>query len=352
MIKKKLGLVLFVTIMALAIILTGCVKSAESSKDSAKKNITVYTALEEEQIEPYLKSFKEKHPDIEVNIIRDSTGIITAKLLAEKENPQADVIWALAATSLLVADQEGMIESYAPKGIERVHGPFKDNKETPHWVGIDAWMTGIVCNTVELEKRGLPIPQTYEDLLDPKYKGLIVMPNPASSGTGYLTVSAFIQLMGESKAWEYMDKLNENIATYTHSGSKPAKLAGAGEYPIGISFGYKGLQLKEKGQPVETIFPSEGSGWDLEANALVKKENIKEEAKLFLDWAISDEVMKEYGKNYAITSVDLGIEPPEGFPKDPLKQLIENDFQWAAKNRQDILDQWINKYDGKSEAKN
>lgn len=84
------------------------------------------------------------------------------------------------------------------------------------------------------------------------------MPNSASSGTGFLTVSALIKLFGEKKAWEFMDKLNENIAVYTHSGSKPAKMAGAGEYPIGISFGYRGIIQKKKGEPVETIFPKEG----------------------------------------------------------------------------------------------
>lgn len=75
-------------------------------------------------------------------------------------------------------------------------------------------------NTVELAKKNLPIPQSYEDLIRPEYKGMIVMPNPASSGTGYLTVSALLQLKGEEEGWAYLDKLHENMAVYTHSGSK------------------------------------------------------------------------------------------------------------------------------------
>jgi len=309
--------------------------------------ITVYTALEDDQIPVYLKSFQEQHPDIKVNIVRDSTGVITAKLLAEKNNPQADVIWGTAATSLLLLDKQGMLAPYNPKGIERVLPQFKDKAKPAHWVGIDAWMTAFVCNTVELQKRNLPLPKSYADLLKPEYKGLITMPNPASSGTGFLTVSALIQLFGEKKAWEYMDKLNENIAIYTHSGSKPAKMAGAGEYPIGISFGYRGIMQKRKGEPVETIFPKEGSGWDLEANALVKKASIKPEAKVFLDWAISGEVMKEYNKNFAIITVGKDNPVPEGFPAKPLKQLIKNDFSWAAENRDRILKEWNRRYGSK-----
>lgn len=314
--------------------------------------ITVYTALEDDIIAKYLESFKAQYPDIKVNIVRDSTGVITAKALAEKANPRADVIWGTAATSLLVLDQAGMIEPYAPKGLDRVIPRFRDTKnKVPHWVGIDVWETAFVVNTVELKNRKLKLPKTYSDLLKPEFKGQITMPNPASSGTGFLTVAGLIQSMGEEKAWAYMDRLHENMAFYTHSGSKPAKLAGTGEYLIGISFGYRGIMQKQKGEPVETVFPKEGSGWDLEANALIKKPDIKKEAKLFLDWAIGDAVMKEYNKNYAIIAIKNSNPLPEGYVKDPLKQLFKNDFDWAAKNRDRILKKWEERYGSKTEAK-
>jgi iron(III) transport system substrate-binding protein len=262
-----------------------------------------------------------------------------------------DVVWGTAATSLLILDQKGMLAPYAPKGLERVVAQFKDRRNPPQWVGIDAWETAFCVNTVEAKAKNLPIPETYTDLLKPAYKGLLVMPNPASSGTGYLTVSAILQLMGEQKGWEFMDGLHKNIAMYTHFGSKPCKQAGAGEFPIGISFGYRGIQEKQKGAPVQTVFPKEGSGWDLEANALMKKSQIKPAAKVFLVWAISQPAMKEYAKSYALTSVSTGDPIPEGYPKEPVKQLIQNDFNWAAKNRARILEEWGKRYDGKSEPK-
>ena len=76
--------------------------------------LTVYTAVEAEDLKRYAEEFNKAHPDIQINWVRDSTGIITAKLLAEKNNPQADVIWGLAATSLLLMKSEGMLEPYAP----------------------------------------------------------------------------------------------------------------------------------------------------------------------------------------------------------------------------------------------
>ncbi|ANE46230.1 iron ABC transporter substrate-binding protein [Paenibacillus swuensis] len=327
-------------------------KPATETAVAENKEITVYTALEDDQIQAYLESYKTAYPDVKVNIVRDSTGIITAKLLAEKDNPVADVVWGTAATSLLVLDQNGMLEGYSPKGVEKVLPEFKDNKEPAHWVGIDAWETAFAVNTVELEKKGVAVPKSYADLIKPEYKGMIVMPNPASSGTGFLTVSGLLQLMGEEEAWKYMDKLNENMASYTHSGSKPAKLAGTGEYPIGISFGYRSIQEKQKGAPLEVVFPTEGSGWDVEANALMKKENIKPEAKAFLDWAISAEPMKKYNENYAIISIkNESAAIPEGYTADPVSQLIKNDLNKAAETREATLAEWTKRYDAKSEPK-
>jgi iron(III) transport system substrate-binding protein len=335
---QTLGLILAAALMVFAL-----------TPAASAEEILVYTALEDDEIPRYLALFEEAHPDITVKIVRDSTGIITARLLAEKDNIQADLVWGTAATSLLVCDQNGMLEGYAPKGLDKVRPSFRDKRETPHWVGIKAWMTGFCVNTYEVEALELPIPASFADLAKPVYANQLIMPNPASSGTGFLTVSAILQMMGEEKGWSFLDQLHANMARYTHSGSKPCKLAGSGEIPIGISFGYRGFIQKQKGEPVETVFPSEGSGWDVEANALMKKPTIKAGAKTFLDWAISEPVMKEYAKVYPVTAYDTGMPVPEGFPADPDAQLIENDFEWAAENRARILEEWANRYDGKSE---
>jgi iron(III) transport system substrate-binding protein len=315
------------------------------------EDLLVYTALEDDEIPRYLSVFKKEYPNINVKIVRDSTGIVTAKLLAEKDNPQADVVWGTAATSLMLCDQAGMVQPYAPKGLEKVVPKMRDANNPPHWVGIKAWMTGFCVNTIEVEAMKLPVPKSFEDLTDKVYQGQLVMPNPASSGTGFLTVSAILQMKGEKDGWAYLDRLHQNIARYTHSGSKPCKLAGSGEYPIGVSFAYRGFMQKQKGEPVETVFPAEGSGWDVEANCLIKKPQIKEAAKVFLDWAISEPVMKEYAQVYPVTAYPTGVPIPEGFPENPEKQLTDNDFNWAAKNRTRILEEWTKRYDSKSEAK-
>ncbi|WP_432806512.1 putative 2-aminoethylphosphonate ABC transporter substrate-binding protein [Lederbergia lenta] len=338
------------------LLLSACSFSEDKSVSAGEGpagELTVYTAIEEELIPLYLESFKEKYPDIDLKIVRDSTGIMTAKLLAEGENTEADVIWGLAASSLLTLDNKDMLKEYSPKGAENIKEAFKDKNDPLKWTGNAAYMTGIVVNTTELKKMDLPIPKTYEDLLNPEYKGLLVMPHPASSGTGYLTVNAWLQMMGEAEGWAYMDKLHRNIGTYTHSGSKPAKMAATGEFPIALTLVYTAVQMKESGAPVEIVLPEEGLGWDVEANALINKSNQESEelAKVFLDWAIEEQVMKKYFEANGHTTGNSQFEKSNFFPENIEEQIYkDNDLYWAAENRDSILKEWEKKYGSKAEV--
>lgn len=109
-------------------------------------------------------------------------------------------MWGLAATSLMILDQQGMLQPYAPKGVEKLSPAFVDKAKPPKWTGMDVWAATICFNTVEAAKKNLPKPESWADLTKPAYKGQIVMPHPASSGTGYLDVSAWLQMMGEKRA--------------------------------------------------------------------------------------------------------------------------------------------------------
>ena len=313
--------------------------------------LTVYTAVEAEDLKRYAEEFNKAHPDIQINWVRDSTGIITAKLLAEKNNPQADVIWGLAATSLLLMKSEGMLEPYAPKGVEKLDKKFVDKSNPPTWTGMDAWVASVCFNTVEAEKLGLKAPTSWKDLTKPEYKGHVIMPNPNSSGTGFLDVSSWLQMYGEEKGWQFMDGLHQNISRYTHSGSKPCKLAAAGETPIGISFAFRGAKLKKKGAPLDLIFPQEGLGWDMEAASIVKGSDNMDAAKKLLDFSISRTANELYNKGYAVVAMPGVAKPVEHFPANPEALMINNDFSWAANNRKAILKEWQQRYDSKSDPK-
>ncbi len=316
---------------------------------SAATRLTVYTALENEQLAPYKKAFEADNPDIEIRWVKDSNGVITAKLLAEKNNPQADVIWGVAASSLLLLEKQGLLDPYAPKDVTAIKTAFRDAGTPPAWVGMDAWMAAICFNAEEAKKKGLARPNSWADLTSPAYKGQIVMPNPASSGTGFLAVSGWLQMMGDGAGWAFMDKLDANMAAYIHSGSKPCKMVAAGEYPVGISMEYAGVQQQNEGAPIEVILPGEGTGWEIEATAIVKGGHNAEAARRLADWAASTKARDQYARFYPITAVPGAKTPLINYPSDAEAHMAKNDFVWAAENRDAILAKWSARYQGKSE---
>ncbi|TVQ69497.1 MAG: putative 2-aminoethylphosphonate ABC transporter substrate-binding protein [Oceanospirillales bacterium] len=327
------------------------VATALTAQALSATELTVYTAVESDDLQKYAQRFNQAHPDISVRWVRDSTGVMTARLLAEKENPRADVIWGLAATSLLMLDAEDMLHPYAPVGVENLDPKFVDQNTPPAWVGMDAWVAAICYNTIEGEKQGVPMPTSWEDLTRPEYQGHVIMPNPSSSGTGYLDVASWIQLFGEEKAWEYMDGLHNNISRYTHSGSAPCNLAASGEAVVGVSFAFRAARLKSQGAPIEIVFPSEGLGWDMEAAAIVKGTQNLEAAQTLMDWIVSREANEMYNEGYAVVAMPGVAKPIENYPLDIVERMIDNDFSFAAVNRDRILQEWQRRYDGKTEAR-
>jgi len=321
------------------------------STSSNAVDLTVYTAVEAEDLQRYAETFNVDHPDINIKWVRDSTGIVTAKLLAEKNNPQADIIWGLAGSSLLIMKSEGMLDPYTPKGLENIDEKFFDGDSPPSWVGMDAWVAAVCVNTVEAEAKGLPMPTSWKDLTDPVYQGHVIMPNPNSSGTGFLDVSSWLQMFGEEGGWAYMDALHENIARYTHSGSAPCKLAAAGEIPIGISFAFRGARSKDAGAPIEIIVPSEGVGWEMEASAIIAGTEKLEAAQTLMDWSITKTAMEMYNTAYAVVGYKGIAKPVKHFPPEILSKMIKNDFEFAANNRKTILAEWQKRYDSKSDPK-
>jgi iron(III) transport system substrate-binding protein len=314
-----------------------------------KTKLTVYTAIENDQLAPFKAEIEKVVPDVEVEWVRDSTGVITARFLAEKDNPKADVVLGLAASSLLLFKKAGLLEAYSPKGVEALKPAFRSSDGS--WVGQDAFL-GVVCfNTVEGQKAGLAAPKSWKDLTDAKFKDKLVMPHPASSGTGYLTVAAWLQLMGEDEGWKFMDALHQNMAVYTHSGSAPCVQAAKGERVAGISFDMRAAREKAAGAPIVIVSPAEGIGWDMEAIAIVKGTKKADAAKKVVDWAVSKAANELYSKYYAIVAHPDVKNIPKDYPTDAEARMAKVDFQKMADDRARVLAEWSKRYESKAAPK-
>jgi len=339
----------FLTGAAVAAIMTAGV--AGDALAQARTKVTAYTALENEQLQPFKSAIEAAIPDVEIVWVRDSTGVITARVLAEKDNPRADIILGLAATSLLAFEKLNMLEEYKPKGSETLKANFRDNAAPFTWTGMDAFLAVACFNTAEAQKDKVATPQSWNDILKPEFKGKVVMPHPASSGTGYLMVAGWLQMFGEEKGWAFLDKLHDNIAVYTHSGSAPCVQAAKGERLLGIGFDMRGAVEKSKGAPIDLILPTEGAGWDMEASAIVKGTKNLDVSKKVMDWVASKGANELYAKYYALVAHPEVKNTPPNYPGDAEAKMAKNDFVWMAEQRERILKEWSKRYESKAAPK-
>jgi iron(III) transport system substrate-binding protein len=176
------------------------------------------------------------------------------------------------------------------------------------------------------------------------------MPNPLDSGTGYLQVAAFVQTMGEEKAWKYLKALDQNIAQYTSSGSKPCKLARDREFAIGITYAFAAVKIIDKfietgvDVPIKLVIPSEGAGYELEVTALMKASKNKADAKKFLDWLLSDTAINLYNELAAmncITGTSRSKRAQQAhLPTDVSKVFADVDLKKSAHDKEAITAKW------------
>ncbi|MDQ8022349.1 MAG: ABC transporter substrate-binding protein [Moraxellaceae bacterium] len=304
--------------------------------------IVAYTALEEDEIKEYVAAAKKDLPDVDVKVLRLSTGDLGARILAEAPNPQHDVIWGWALTNLLDPRVNELLEPYAAKGADKLSRSDRaaDNK----WFAATGYMAAFCVNTEVLKAKNLPMPTSWKDLTKPVYKGEVVMPNPVSSGTGYLQIAALIQKEGNEGGWKLLKSLDGNVAQYIKSGSRPCKAARAGEFAIGTSLAFAAMQSVEEGFPVKMVIPSDGAGYELEASGLMKTSKNKADARRFLDWTLSPTAATLYTKFKEIVTIpgtpQSKAAQAAGLPKDLSKVLYPVDFARSAKEREAILGTW------------
>jgi iron(III) transport system substrate-binding protein len=209
-------------------------------------------------------------------------------------------VWGLSVFSLLQLEGMDMLEPYSPRGADALRANMRSPRSPMTWTGMDAFVSAVCFNTVVAQQRGLPRPTTWADLLDPRFRGQVVMPNPNSSGTGFLTIAGWMGAMGEGPAWTYMTRLHENVQVYTHSGSAPCNNAARGEYGAGLSFDMRSVALRNQGAPIDVIVPTDGVGFDLEATAIVRGTANLDAARRLADFTVTRAAGDLYGRFYAL----------------------------------------------------
>ena len=311
---------------------------------AAGNTLNAYSIWPENWARPMFEEF-EKATGIKVNFVRFSSGEALARVIAEKANPQVDVLFGGPVETFSAGIAEGVFEPYKPPAFNVLAPRFKD--PDGYWVGIADDPLVFMTNKKFLAESKLAPPASWNDLLNPAYKGMLQMADARTSGTAVTRIFSILEVFGrdEAKAFDYMKKLRANVQVYTKSGGGGTIPVGLGQAGGGIFFIVDALKTQQEGYDVAISFPQEGIGTATEAIALIKSAKNPDSARKMIDWASSPAMQNLLAKhkiNFPPAHPDVKIEPGLAAVIQGAK-IFPIDSKFAGDNRKRIVDLWIQK---------
>jgi iron(III) transport system substrate-binding protein len=314
---------------------------------SPARGATVVAYVSEDQVfsEPILEDF-ERETGIEVMAVYDteetkSTGVMN-RLIAEKNNPHADVYWANEPIRAEVLKQRGIAAPYLSPNAKDISPAFKDPEG--YWTGFSARARVLIVH-----KRLTDKPASILAYTDPRWKGRGVIANPLF-GTTTAHVAAFFLAWGEERARKFMNDLKGNGTKISTSNGESADLVAKGEVDFGLVDSDDAVNRMRQGKPVDMICPDQATG-QLgclilpNAALLLKGAPHPLEAKRLVDYLLSRETERKLAfANCAQIPLHPGVETPSDVPKIEKLKAMPTDYAAIARKLQDIqpyLKTWV-----------
>ena len=264
---KKIISVLLVVLL-LASMFAGCAPK--------KETIIIYSCANNKRIAYMGEFLQAKFPEYEIIVEYMGTSKLSAKILAEGKNTDADIIHDLSYLNMDVLDQSNLLADVSFMDTSK----FVDGTNISKNYLIECRTSGsVIVNKDVLAKKNLPVPTCFEDLLKPEYKGLISMPDPKSSSTGYMFVKALVNAWGEEKAMEYFAKLSENILQFTSGGNGPVNALVQQEVAIGLGIVMNAVEQIDDGINLEILFFEPGAAYAMYGQTIIAGKETRESVK-------------------------------------------------------------------------
>jgi len=304
--------------------------------------VLFYSAMIDYPMSRLMTAFEED-TGIKGSWVTMSTGEMIARALAEKKNPQADIIIGLASEAIESVREEGIFLAYRSPVRKDIPAEYYDEEGV--WCAFSLAALSIGINTERWESKygDKPYPSKWEDLVDPAFKGEIVIPSPLHSGTAYTFLATIFFAIGEEKGWEYLTKLDKNVAYYTTSGAAPIRAVASGEFTLGLTFSQDQLMVAAAGYPIKIAFPKK-TGPEITSMAIIRDGPNPDGAKKFVDWMLGKKAQQMHSDlQFQPSPRSDVILPPGAIPLAEL-DLVEYDFIWAAENRDRIIEEWSQRF--------
>ena len=300
-----------------------------------KGTVVVYSPHDADPLNAGVNLFMEKYPNVKVEVVAAGTGELCNRIAAETANPIADVLWGGGADSLAAFKE--YFEPYVCANDEFIGAAYKDPDGL--WIGESPLPMVIFSNKELIEKDGLTIPETWEDLTKPEWKGKIAYCLPSKSGSAYTQLCTMILGHGgKEDGWDFIKKLYDNLdGKIVDSSGKCHKMVADGEFYVGLTLEKAAVQYKDD-PSVGFVYPKDGTSAVPDGVALVKGCPNEENAKLFIDFVTSKECQTEQSENWGRRPVRSDMEVGEGMAKLEDIPLVDYDFDWAANEKEAIIE--------------
>jgi iron(III) transport system substrate-binding protein len=287
--------------------------------EAAKKEgkVVLYSALDLPVGEKLGKAFEAAYPGVQIQIERSGSERLFQRIAQEHDaNIHAcDVVTSADAAHFIPWKRDGRLMPFVSEDMARY---FPEQYRDPDGLFATShiWLCSIAYNTNLLKPEDTP--KSYADLLDPKWAGKMVKGHPAYSGT---IMTATFQ-MARDLGWEYFEKLARQRVMQVQSSTDPPKKLALGERAVmadGNEYGV--IMLKEAGQPVEPIYPTEGTPTISGPTGIFADAPHPNAAKLFVSWLLEPEQQSKL----PTWSPRSDVPPPAGF-KPILSYQVANDY--------------------------
>ena len=287
----------------------------------------------------------EKATGTRAAVVQKATGETLAQVKAERANPKGDIWWAGPGDAYLQAAEDGLLETYASPNLNQLQDWAQRISEVSQnrVSGVYGGILALGYNTELQQKKKLPIPKCWKDLLDPAYRNEVMLGNPNSSGTAYLMLASLVQVFGEDEAFKYLKALHANVSSYARSGIGPMTAVKQGEIYVGSTVLHGVINEIVAGYPVKPVLPCEGVGYEIGSMAIIKGARNLDNAKKFVDWALTVDAQR-IGldvKEYAIPT-NKSVPLPAMVPNLTEYKVINYDFAkyGASETRKRLLERW------------
>ncbi|MER1997391.1 MAG: ABC transporter substrate-binding protein [Arthrobacter sp.] len=313
--------------------LSGCVVDDSTAAQDGELggSLTVACGAMEDWCQAMTSAFQEK-TGVQTSFVRLSSGETVARLESAKESPEFDVWHGGPADGYGTASAAGLLESYSSPNAADIPDKYKD--ADGYWTGVYVGTLGFCSNQAVLDKLGADVPESWEDLLDPKLKGQVSAAHPSTSGTAFTTLWTQVVLNDgdQDAALGYARSLHNNILQYSKSGTAPGQTAGRGEVAVGLVFSHDCVKYKEAGmEDLVVSFPKEGTGYEIGGVGAVKGTKNLTAAQAYVDFALTAEA-QELGAG--VGSYQVPTNPEAAIDDRMVKlddvELVDYDFSEAS----------------------